>query len=110
MTQMPPPPQQPYQAPPGVSPMEPHRGVVILVLGILSLTFCQPLGIAAWIMGNTDMRKIQAGQMDPSGEALTQGGRICGIIGTILFGIGLVISAILLVFVVLTAGGAAMQH
>jgi len=105
-----PPPQQPYQGPPGASPMEPHRGVLILVLGIVSLVACQLTGPFAWIMGNTDMRKIRAGLMDPSGEGLTQGGRICGIIGTVLLGIGLVFGVIWLIFVVLMASGAAMQH
>ena len=107
MTQMPPPPQQPYQVPPGASPMEPHRGVLILVLGILSLTVCQLTGPFAWIMGNTDMRKIRAGQMDPSGEGMTQGGRICGIIGSIFIILGAVVAIILVLFGVI---GAAMQH
>ena len=107
MTQMPPTPQQPYQAPPGASPMEPHRGVLILVLGILSLTVCHPLGIVAWIMGNTDMRKIQAGLMDPSGESLTQGGRICGIIGSIFLILGAIVAIIIVLFGAISVS---MQH
>jgi hypothetical protein len=70
---------------------EPHRGVLILVLGILSIVLvgiCAPLGlpfgIAAWILGQGDLRKIRANLMDREGEGLTQAGRICGIIGTIL--------------------------
>ena len=102
-----PPPQQPYQAPPGASPMEPHRGVLILVLGILSLTVCGLLAPFAWVMGNTDLQKIRAGQMDPSGEGLTQGGRICGIIGSILLILGAVIAIIAVLFGVI---GGAMQH
>ena len=69
MTQMPPPPQQPTT----MTHMEPHRGVLILVLGILSLTVCGILAPFAWVMGNTDLEKMRAGQMDPSGEGLTQG-------------------------------------
>ncbi|MBM3890093.1 MAG: DUF4190 domain-containing protein, partial [Verrucomicrobia bacterium] len=61
--------------------MKPHRGTLILVLGILSLVFCAPLGIPAWIMGNTDLKEMDAGKMDPTGRSITQGGRICGIIG-----------------------------
>lgn len=63
---------------------EPHRGAVILVLGLLGLLLCAPLGIAAWVMGNSDLEKIQRGVMDPEGKGLTQAGRILGIVSTIL--------------------------
>ena len=62
--------------------MQPHRGTLILVLGILSLVLCGPIGIAAWIMGNTDLKEIDAGRMDPAGRGNTHAGRICGMIGT----------------------------
>ncbi|HBT21669.1 MAG TPA: hypothetical protein DEA68_03460 [Verrucomicrobiales bacterium] len=42
------------------------------------------IALPAWVMGSKDMRKMNAGKMDPSGKANTQGGLICGIIGTIL--------------------------
>ena len=71
--------------------MKPHRGTLILVLGILSIVICGPLGIAAWVMGNGDLKEIDAGAMDPSGRATTNAGRICGIIGSILFAISIVV-------------------
>lgn len=71
--------------------MKPHRATLILVLGILSLVLCAPLGIAAWIMGNTDLKQMDAGTMDPGGRSNTSAGRICGIIGTVLLIIGVVI-------------------
>jgi hypothetical protein len=61
---------------------KPHRGTLILVLGILSIVICGFLGPVAWIMGSSDLREIRAGRMDPEGEGTTNGGRICGIIGT----------------------------
>src|SRR5262249_50877236 len=65
---------------------EPHRGTLILVLGILSLTGLGILtGIPAWIMGNADMAKIRAGTMDPEGESNTNIGRILGMVSTIIF-------------------------
>ncbi|MFA5191591.1 MAG: DUF4190 domain-containing protein [Verrucomicrobiia bacterium] len=70
--------------------MKPHRGTLILVFGILSLVFCAPLGIAAWIMGNGDLKQMDAGTMDPSGRSNTNAGRICGIIGTVLLILGVV--------------------
>jgi hypothetical protein len=65
-------------------PVKPHRGTLILVFGILGLAVCFPFGIAAWVMGNGDLRQIDSGAMDPGGRSLTNAGRICGIIGTIL--------------------------
>ena len=70
--------------------MKPHRGTLILVLGILGLVVCGPLGIAAWIMGNGDLREMAEGRMDPAGQGMTQAGKICGIIGIVLNVIGLI--------------------
>ena len=65
--------------------LEPHRGTLILVLGILSLVMCGFFtGIPAWIMGRNDLRKIKAGLMEPEGEGSTKGGMICGIICCII--------------------------
>jgi len=79
---------------------QPHRGGAVLTLGILRLVICAPLGIIAWIMGAEDLKSISAGRMDPSGQGTTQAGMICGIIGTVLFGIGL-----LFWLIALSAGG-----
>lgn len=49
--------------------MKPHRGVLILVLGILGLVICQPVGIAAWLMGSNDLKEMDSGAMDPEGRA-----------------------------------------
>lgn len=62
--------------------LRPHRGATVLVLGILGLALCFILGIIAWVMGNNDLRDIDAGVMDASGRGLTQAGRVCGIIST----------------------------
>jgi hypothetical protein len=73
----------------------PHRGGLILTLGILSIALCihccwlAPLwglgfGVPAWIMGQSDLNKIRAGIIDPEGEGNTRAGWICGIVGTCL--------------------------
>jgi hypothetical protein len=80
------------------SSLRPHRGVLILVFGILGLVLCFPFGIAAWIMGNGDMKEIRSGRMDPTGEGLTQAGRICGIVATILALLGVFVFFVMLVF------------
>ena len=73
--------------------LEPHRGTLILVLGILSLVLCAFTAIPAWIMGKGDLEKIQAGQMDPEGQGMTKAGMICGMICCIIYAvlIGLII-------------------
>lgn len=81
---------------------------MVLVLGILSLIICAPLGIAAWIMGNADIKEMDAGTMDPSGRSTTNAGRICGMIGTILLALGVVFFIIAMSFGVLA--GLAGSH
>lgn len=77
--------------------MKPHRGTLILVLGIVGLVICMPCGIAAWIMGNKDMKEIDAGLMDPAGRGTTKAGKIIGMIATILGGIFIVLNIVLTV-------------
>ncbi len=77
--------------------MKPHRATLILVLGVLSIILCQPLGIFAWVMGNADLKAIAAGTMDPSGKDMTNIGRILGIIGCVFLIVGLVIGIAALV-------------
>jgi hypothetical protein len=64
--------------------VKPHRGMLILVFGILGLVLCQLFGIAAWVMGNTDLEEMTRGRMDPSGRDLTRAGRICGMVSVAL--------------------------
>ena len=78
--------------------LRPHRGTTVLVLGILSLVVCPLLGIAAWVMGNGDLREMSAGRMDVSGRGLTSAGRICGMIGVVLICIQVVVVIIALLF------------
>ncbi len=78
--------------------MKPHHGTLILIFGILGLVICGPLGIVAWVMGANDIKEMNAGTMDPSGRGMTQAGKICGIIATILMIIAILIAALFLVF------------
>ena len=71
--------------------LRPHRGGLILALGILGLVCCFICGIIAWVMGSNDLKEMAAGRMDTSGQGLTQAGKICGMISVILQIIGFVI-------------------
>ena len=87
--------------------MKPHRGTLILVLGILSLIVCAPIGIAAWLMGNGDLTLMDSGQMDPTGRSLTNAGRICGIVATILLILGVLCGILIFGLGILGAAGSA---
>lgn len=90
------------------SGVKPHRGTMIMVLGILSIFVCQIiLGPIAWIMGNNDLKEMAAGRMDRSGEQQTKTGKICGMVGTFL-AIG-IICLYVIIFLVVGLGAAANQ-
>jgi len=77
--------------------MKPHRGTLILVLGIVSIFVCGIiLGPIAWVMGNNDLREMSAGTMDPSGRDMTNAGKICGMIALFLNIAGICIYAIIM--------------
>ncbi len=88
----------------------PHRAGMILAFGIISLVFFQCMiglvfGILAWVMGNTDLRAMDEGEMDPDGRSLTRTGRILGIVGLIVSGVYtlLVIGYLVVVFAFVAA-------
>jgi hypothetical protein len=68
----------------------PHRGGVILALGLTGLLLsCIPF--AGWILGgialsmaNTDLPRIDRGDMEREGRGLTVGGQVCGIIAVVI--------------------------
>lgn len=69
----------------------PHRGGLIMALGLVSLvggfSLCGApaiIGPVAWALGSHDLREIREGRMDPSGESMTRAGQVCGIISTVL--------------------------
>ena len=77
--------------------MKPHRGAVILAFGILGLVVCQLFGVAAWVMGDNDLKEMRRGYMDPSGRDLTNTGRILGMVATALMAIPVVVLIFILV-------------
>jgi hypothetical protein len=92
----------------------PHRGGTVLTLGIISVSLCPlafcslpglvfgiaslAVGIPALVLGQADLRQMNAQRMDPDGRGTTHAGWICAIIGTCISGLAMVI---VLFFVVL---------
>ena len=83
----------------------PHRGGLILALGIVAIVvffpcsiFCGPM---AWSMGNTDLAEMRTGNMDPSGEGMVHAGRVLGMIATILMVAMVVLTCFFVGFIML---------
>lgn len=94
--------------------LTPHRGGLILAFGIVALVM-GALGLIfgpmAWVMGNTDLRAMRAGRMDPSGEGQTNTGRILGMVATLLHLFGLLIACGFIgLFMLLGIFGGAAAH
>ena len=70
---------------------KPHRAGTILTLAIIGLLVFGPLCIAAWIMGDSDLREMDAGIMDDSGRSSTSTGKSLGVIGTVLWIIAVIV-------------------
>lgn len=64
---------------------ERSRADLILVLGILSLFLCGPLGVIAWVMGGSELKKIRNGRVSGEKIGRVRLGRTLGFIGTLLF-------------------------
>jgi hypothetical protein len=64
--------------------LKPHRGTMLLVFGILGIICCFVFAILAWVMGSGDLKAMAAGEMDRSGEGLTNAAKILGIVGCVL--------------------------
>ena len=96
----PPPPQPPqYGAPPpaGGMPANHPRGTTVLILGILSLVCCGIFtGIPAIIMGRGALSEIDANPTAYGNRGTVFAGYLCGIIGTVLSALGIVLWIILL--------------
>lgn len=64
---------------------EKSQATTVLVLGIIGILCCGPLGIVAWVMGQNEVNAIDAGRRDPAQRGTANAGRIIGIIATVLW-------------------------
>ena len=82
---------------------EASQATTILVLGILGLVICSILAPFAWVMGNKELEAIDAGRRPMDNRGTANAGRILGIIGTVLLGIGIVVGLLILFGVIATS-------
>jgi uncharacterized membrane protein YjgN (DUF898 family) len=94
----------PYGAPPvpayGAFAPDHPQATLVLVLGILGLVLCQVISPFAWVMGNRVVREIDASGGTIGGRGSANAGRICGIIGTVLIGLGLLVVMVAVIIAV----------
>lgn len=91
----------PYGAPGygyGPPQVEHPQGIIVLILGILGIVTCPILGPFAWVMGNRALAEIDADPGRYSNRGLVNGGRICGIAGTVIIGVYLVLGVAYVLF------------
>jgi hypothetical protein len=84
---------------------EQSQATTILVLGILGLILCQVLAPFAWVMGNKELAAIDSGLRSPENRSTANAGKILGIIGTVLLGLGLIAMILFVVIIALAAVG-----
>ena len=97
----------PYGRPPSQPPYRnqysgglPHRGGLILGLGIGSIVTCNMcfiLGTLSLVLGLIDLKAMKAGQMDSRGYGLTLTGTIMGGVMTVVAAIYVLLNVLLLV-------------
>lgn len=81
------------------APENAPNAVTSMVLGILSIVICSPLGPFAWNMGAKAEKAVDASGGRLGGRGLATAGKITGIIGTVLLVLG-----ILFLLLVVVAG------
>ena len=95
--------------PAGAAPPPPGRivthdqstAVTALVVSILGFLLCQVLAPVGMVMGRNEVRRIDAGDGDPSARGMAQAGYVIGLVGTILL---VVVVVGLLLFLLLAIG------
>ena len=88
----------------GEGALQPHRGTLVLTLGLVGMLLFSPLGVVAWILGVLELKAMDRGERDPAGRGPTIAGMIFGIIATVMMVVFLV-SAAIFVFAYLNSPG-----
>jgi hypothetical protein len=79
----------------------------VLILGILGIVACQLLAPFAWVIGNRALAEIDANPSAYSNRGLVVAGRICGIVGSVLFGLYVAFFFVYFLFIAAAIGSSA---
>ena len=74
--------------------VQPHRGTLVLTLGLISMLLFSPLGVVAWVLGVLELKAMDRGERDPGGRGTAIAGMIFGIIATVMMVVFLVAAAV----------------
>ena len=97
-------PQQGYPQPGYGGPVEHPQGNTVLILGILGIVVCQLAAPFAWSMGNKTLAEIDRDPLRYSNRSNVNLGRILGMVGTIILGVGLVGGILYFILIVALLG------
>jgi hypothetical protein len=94
-----PPPYPPQGAPGGYGPVPQtlQKATWAMIIGIVSILCCGPVGIAALIMGSQAKKEIAASNGALTGHGQAQAGFVLGIIALVLTVLGILFYALVLV-------------
>ncbi len=78
------------------------NSTAVLVLGILSIVLCSPLGIIALVLAHTDTRRYRDNPGVYSADSYNslKAGKICSIIGVSILGLILLFYAVVFIFAI----------
>jgi uncharacterized membrane protein YjgN (DUF898 family) len=97
------PPNQ-YGPPPyGFGAPDHPQATLVLILGIVGLVACGLVAPFAWTMGSRVVREIEASNGQLGGRSMAVAGKICGIVGTVLLGLSLLIGVAAVIFLLVAA-------
>jgi uncharacterized membrane protein YjgN (DUF898 family) len=82
------------------------QAVLVLILGILGLVMCQVISPVAWVMGNRVVAEIDASGGRIGGRGTANAGRICGMVGTGLIALSLLVILAVVVIILISASNA----
>jgi len=80
------------------------NAVLSLVLGIVGIILCSIAAPFAWRLGKGAEEAVAANPGRYSGKDMATAGKILGIIGTVLLGLGIVVAVIFIIAAIASAG------
>lgn len=88
-------------APP--SPPTNNTALVALIVGVVSLAVCQPVGLVAFFLGRTARKEIAESHGREGGDGLAVAGQIVGLVAVGVFVVSMAVAAVIVVIAVLGA-------